>query len=308
MGSATSVPTMSTWTGDGLAIACAVAWAIAVILLRRVGKVDPGALNLFKNVVASGLLLVTMLIMGIGFDTTRSLSDWLLLAASGVLGLAIADTLFLAGLQRIDASVVAVTDCTYSPMVVLLSVLFLGDPLRLGLLIGGPLVIVGVLIVSWEKKATRATIDRTGVILAILGVLTTAVGIVLAKPVLDRAHLVEATCVRLVAGSLALAAFDAVSGRSRKSFSLFVSSAFWKRAFLAVLMGTYVSMLLWLGGMKYGSPSRVALINQMGAVFVLIFSRFAGEIVPMRRWFGVSVAVVGVLVVIAEPMVRSSFL
>jgi drug/metabolite transporter (DMT)-like permease len=245
-------------------------------------------------------------VMGIGFDTNRSAGDWALLVASGVLGLAIADTLFLAGLQRIDASVVAVTDCTYSPMVMLLSVLFLGDSLTLGLLIGGPLVVLGVLVVSRSKSGNDAPIDRTGVILAVLGVLTTAVGVVLAKPALDRSHLIEATCVRLLIGSTALALFDVAAGRSRQSFSLLVSKDFWKRAFGAVFMGTYVSMLLWLGGVKYGSPSRVALLNQMGAVFVLIFSRFLGEPVPMKRWIGVSVAIAGVLIVIAEPMLRAS--
>jgi drug/metabolite transporter (DMT)-like permease len=58
-------------------------------------------------------------------------------------------------------------------------------------------------------------------------------------------------------------------------------------------------MLLWLGGMKYGTASRAALLNQMGAIFVLVISRALGEVVPLRRWIGAALAVAGVCIVIA---------
>ena len=57
-------------------------------------------------------------------------------------------------------------------------------------------------------------------------------------------------------------------------------------------------MILWLGGMKYGSASRAALLNQTGAIFVLLFSRFAGEVFPLRRWAGAGLALAGVLAVL----------
>lgn len=295
---------MQNLPGDAMALGCALAWAIAVMLFRRLGQVDPAALNLFKNVVASALLLLTMAALGIGFDTSRSALDWLSLGASGVLGLAVADTLFFAGLRRIDASIAAVTDCAYSPTVLLLSTLWLRESIRGGLLLGGPLVVLGLLIVSWEPRGRARSpiapaIDRAGVLLAVAGVSTTAVGVVIAKPALDRSHLIEATTIRLLAGSAALFLYQLGAGRARAAFALFRDPAQWRYSLPATFMGTYVSMILWLGGMKYGTTSRAALLNQMGAVFVLIFSRAIGEPVPLRRWIGASVAIAGVAVVLA---------
>lgn len=285
--------------GDLLAVGCALAWALAVLAFRELRDFDSMAVNFFKNVVASAMLLLTMLAMGVPFDTERSAMDWGALLLSGFLGLAVADTLFLAGLRRIDASVAAIADCAYSPTVLLLSTLVLGEVLHPGLLIGAPLVVLGLAIVSWERSnSTVEKVDRVGFTLAVLGVITTAIGVVLAKGALDRSHLLEATTIRLCAGSVGVFAFGMARGRVKELFTLFRPQPAWKAAFVATVLGTYVSMLLWLGGMKYGSTSRAALLNQLGAVFVLVFSAMGGETVPLRRWLGASVAIVGVAVVL----------
>lgn len=284
-----------------MAIGCALAWAIAVILFRAARRIDPDAINLFKNVVGTALLLATMALIGDRFNWDRSPRDWLLLTVSGILGLAVADTLFLAGLRRLDASVAAVTDCAYAPTVVLLSALVLGEALGAGIVLGAPLIVLGLLLVGWQKKQslTGITVDRRGVILAIAGVMTTALGLVVAKPALDHSSVIEATTVRLVAGTIALFAYQAVTGRTKKALVLFRPQAMWKIAIPAAVLGTYVAMILWLGGVKYGTASRSALINQSGAIMVLILSSMLGEKVPMRRWIGASIAVGGVCVVVA---------
>jgi drug/metabolite transporter (DMT)-like permease len=290
--------------GDAMALGCALAWAFAVLAFRRVEGVPASALNLFKNTLATALLLPTLAIAGVGIDLDRSALDWGLLVTSGVLGLALADTLFLAGLARIDASIAAVADCAYAPTVLLLSVLWLHEPTGLGLWLGGPLVLVGLLVVSWQPRraaglpGTGRPIDRVGVLLAVAGVMTTALGVVLAKPALAHCPLLEATTIRLAAGSAALFAVQALRGRAREVTSLFRPQAAWRYAIPGAVLGSYVAMILWLGGMKYGTASRAALLNQSGAVFVLVLSRLAGEPVPLRRWVGAFIAVAGVVVVL----------
>jgi drug/metabolite transporter (DMT)-like permease len=292
---------MQSAIGDAMAVGCAVAWALAVMAFRRLKHVDPAALNLFKNTLSSGLLLLTMAAVGMRFDTTRSALDWAGLILSGLLGLAVADTLFFAGLQRIDASVAAVADCAYSPTVLLLSALFLEEPMRPSLLAGAPLVVCGLLVVSWsprQPKAEKAPIDRKGVLLAVGGVMTTAVAVVIAQPVLKRSELVEATAIRLISGAAGLFVANAIMGRTRAALALFRPSADWKAAIPGTFLGTYLAMVMWLGGMKYGTASRAALLNQSAVIFVLLFSRFAGEQVPLRRWVGALIAIAGVVVVV----------
>jgi hypothetical protein len=50
-------------------------------------------------------------------DRSADLLDGPRLAGSGVLGLAVADSLFLAGLRGVDGSVAAVADTAYAPTV-----------------------------------------------------------------------------------------------------------------------------------------------------------------------------------------------
>lgn len=292
---------MPAWSGDAMALGCALAWAIAVLSFRRLKDLEPAAVNLFKNSVATGLLLLTMAALGMRPDLSRSAGDWALLALSGVLGLAVADTVFLAGLRRIDASVAAVADCAYSPTVLLLSTLFLGESLAAGLVVGAPLVVLGLLLVSLQPRdgaGAGKPVDRGGVALVMAGVVTTAIGVVVAKPALERSDLLEATAIRLGAGSVALFVFEVARGRRREVLSLFRPQPAWKHALVATLFGTYVSMILWLGGMKYGTASRAALLNQMGAIFVLVLSRLSGETVPPRRWAGAAIAITGVALVL----------
>ncbi len=290
---------MPHWIGDAMALGCAVVWATAVMLFRRLGEVHPVSLNLFKNAVAATLLLLTMALAGLRFDLHRAPVDWLRLVGSGVLGLAIADSLFLAGLRRVDAAVAATADCSYSPTVILISVAFLGEVPRSGFLWGAPLVMLGLLLVVWQPSGAKK-VDGRGLALVLSGVMTTAVGVVLAKPALGRSGLVEATTVRLLAGSLALLAVQLVRGKGREALALFRPQAAWRVAVPATVLATYVSMLLWLGGMKYGTASRAALLNQTGAVVLLVMSRAMGEKVPARRWLGAAVAVAGVAIVVGR--------
>ena len=82
-------------------------------------------LNALKNTVAIGCLAVTMWVMDTSIPTDRSMDDWLLLAVSGVLGIAFADTLFFAALGRMGPGRLAIVECAYTPFIVVTSVLFL---------------------------------------------------------------------------------------------------------------------------------------------------------------------------------------
>jgi drug/metabolite transporter (DMT)-like permease len=302
--------------GTAMALGCGLAWAIAVVLFRQAsaGEVSARALNLFKNAVASVLLVLTVLIRdGDGGEGAiarlASLSTWDLgrLTLSGVLGLAIADTLFFSGLRRVGSSMAAVADCAYAPTAVILSVLLLGEELREGLLIGGPLVVLGLGIVSWradrghtDAAGLTTKLDGVGLLLTLGGVMTTALGVVVAKPALNQADLLEATTLRLLAGTLALGLWEALRGELASALVLFRPQPAWRFAIPATLIGTYLSMLLWLGGIKYSTASKAAILSQLSVVFLLVLSRLTGEPVPPRRWLGAGVALTGALVVVTR--------
>ncbi|MCH7994212.1 MAG: EamA family transporter, partial [Planctomycetes bacterium] len=58
--------------GEICALAAAITWATALVLFKRSGeRVPPLPLNLFKNVTALILLVVTLAVMGEGMDELR---------------------------------------------------------------------------------------------------------------------------------------------------------------------------------------------------------------------------------------------
>jgi drug/metabolite transporter (DMT)-like permease len=131
--------------GELLALLTALIWAAAVILLKRSGEsVPPFALNLFRVTVSSALLLPTATLAGQASVASASLADIARLVTSGVIGIAISDTLFHASLNRVGAGISAIIDCLYSPLTVLLAFLTLNERLSALQLAGMVLVLGGV--------------------------------------------------------------------------------------------------------------------------------------------------------------------
>ncbi len=76
--------------------AAAFFWAVAIILFKKSGDhFSPMALNLLKCTVTLILLIPTLLLCGIDLFPEKPAYDWIMFCVSGLLGIALADTLFL---------------------------------------------------------------------------------------------------------------------------------------------------------------------------------------------------------------------
>lgn len=259
-------------------------------------------MNLFKNVVAIGMLAVTLAALGRGLPHDRSLIDWGRLVASGVIGLAVADTLMFEGLQRVGAARVAVVDTIYAPLMVLLSWLFLNEQPGLAFLFGGIAVIGGVSVASLDVSAAFARGERAdlvGMLFVLGGILGTVFGVILSKPVLEHSDLFEVTFTRLVAGTVGLVVWTTLRGQWKVGRSAFWPQPAWWMLVPGTIMGTYLSLLFWLGGFKWGDASVAATLNQMATVYILVLARTVlGETLGIRQIIGASLAVLGALIIV----------
>lgn len=290
--------------GEVLSLGCAAVWGLSVVLFKQSDAVSPKGINLFKNTMGTLLLGLSLLVTGGGITEARSTEDWLRLVASGVIGLAVADTLFLDALHRLGAGMVAILDCAYAPLVVLFSVVLLDESLGLSFLIGAPLVVGGVVAASLDWGAVRAAArqsrDRVGaIVVGLASIAFMALGIVIAKPALAGGSVLELTFIRLLAGSVSLGAFVAVRPDRAEVLSTFRPQPVWKRLVPAAFLGTYVAMLFWIGGMKYTSASISAVLNQLSVLFTLVLARVVlGEPLTARRMWGGGASLVGSLIII----------
>jgi drug/metabolite transporter (DMT)-like permease len=287
--------------GETLAILTAITWAIAVILFKKSGEtVQPLALNLFKNTLAVILFVPTIYIMGQTLAHPTSTQDYMLLLLSGALGIGISDSLFLAGLNRLGAGLTAIVDCLYSPFIIGLSIIWLNEVLTMWQLIGAIMIISAVLTVTSRKG--RAQISRTdliwGLTYGVLAMATTAVGIVMIKPILNRSPILWVTEMRLIGGLIVLVLILLIHPRRRRIIGSLGSSAGWKYTIGGSFIGAYVAMMFWLGGMKYTQASIAAALNQLANIFIFIFAfLILKEPINLQRTFGIILGVGGSLLV-----------
>lgn len=289
------------YLGQTLALLSAIAWAFAVILFKKSGEtVHPIGLNLFKNLLAMILFIPTMAIFSEPLIRPIPPKEYLIFLLSGILGIAVGDTLFFMSLNRIGASLSAIVSYMYSPSIIILSVIFLKENLSRLQIFGTLLIIASLISTSQLKlpaKLTRKAL-LLGILWGILATLATAIGIVLIKPMLEKTPLLWATEVRLIAGFFSLCLITLLLP-TRKFIiaSLFVSKGI-GYTIGGTLVGTYLTLLVWLGGMKYTQASIAAPLNQLSNIFVFIFAKvILKESISLSRIIAIMVAFFGALLV-----------
>jgi drug/metabolite transporter (DMT)-like permease len=289
--------------GEFFALLTAAFWAGAVILFKRTGEtLPPLALNLLRVGVSSVLLLGTMLALGQTPWRAASTGDLLLIAASGLIAIALSDTLFHASLNRIGASLAAIVDCAYSPLTALFAFLLLSERLTAGDMAGMALV-VGAVVVTTRVRPPAGADRRTlivGVMLGVMAMASLAVGIVIVKPVLARQPVVWVTAMRQFA-ALAALLVAGLFPAARRSYAALgqVRMATLKYALPGTFLGSYLSLMAWIAGMKYTGAGVAAVLNQTATVYIIILARVVlKEPLTKRRLTACGMAVAGVLSVI----------
>ena len=299
--SSATIDLISTHLGEALALLTAVVWAVAIILFKRSGEaVHPLGLNFFKNSLATILLIPTMMIAGETIFRVAPAWEYGLLLLSGAFGIGLGDTLFLKSLNNLGAGLSAIVICLYSPVIIVLSLIFLGESLSFWQVVGALVIVSAVLSASLER--TSKDLDRSMIIKGIAygaaAQLVNGIAIVMIKPLLDRSPLLWVTEVRLIGGVVVLAMVLAVHSRRRSIMASVVSRARWGYTLSGSFTGAYLAMMLWLGGMKLTQASTASALNQTSNVFIFIFAwLILKEPISRIRVIGIVAAVGGAFLV-----------
>ncbi len=285
--------------GEVLAVASAVFWGAAMVLFRVSGqKVVPLGLNLFKTLFGLALFVLTLVVLGVPLIQPAPTGDYILLLASGLLGIAFSDTLLFYSLNLLGAGRAAIVATLYSPFVIGLSLTFLGERLSFLQIVGVGLIVTAVLIIAYHKEEHRVSVGSavTGVLLGVLAQFATAVGIVMIKPLLAHTHVIWATAVRLAGAVPALALFVALHIDRKSIYSSMVKRSHWKFLVPASFFGTYLSIVAWMAAMKYAEASVAAALSQMSTAFTFVFAAlFLKEKPTPAKLVAVFLAIAGAL-------------
>jgi len=189
----------------------------------------------------------------------------------------------------------------YSPFVVILSMLFLGEVMAGWQLAGFVLVLGGILLVTWRSNRMDVSLRalRLGVFHGAAAVLMMAIGIVMVKPILEGEHFFAIAGLRLAAGSVAMLIFAGVTGGLGRMMQRFRQPQPWPTIVIASVLASYVSMILWLAGYRLAPASIASVLNETAAVFIVLFAWWMlGEALSPRRVLGAALTFGGVCAIV----------
>ena len=291
-----------------MSLSSAIFWALAVVMMKKVGeKVHPVALNLFKNTLGAILIGITLIIIGEplinpGFVTRE---DYIRLIASAIIGMGLADIIFLHSLNIIGAGISALVDTVYSPFVILFAYFLLDEQLSIIQFVGGGLIITAILFASINLN--HIPVDRSrlkyGIMLSIIAIAMMAFAIVLIKPVLnkfqgDMGKQLWFAGFRLIPGFIIPLIIFTYKSRNTDLISPFKDKKIWPYLMIATFFSTYLGMSAWIIGMSLTKTSIASILNQTATIFILIFARvFLNEPITKRRVFAILIAMEGAYLV-----------
>ncbi|MGQ0615365.1 MAG: DMT family transporter [Planctomycetaceae bacterium] len=243
--------------GEAASLGAAACWALGLNLyLRDVRGIGARAVNLFKGIVGTALFLLALACTGTASVSGRAQA---LLAVSGILGLALGDTLLFRALALLGPHRAALFGCLGPVLTALAGWLIFGEALAAWQIAGIVLAGLGVAMVvrSRAAPAPGASPVASGVLFGVASAACHAAGVLLAKRGLLEAAPLTATTLRLGAATAVLALFALARGGLDSELRRLFAPAPLRRLVPAVAIATFTGLWLMQVGIQR-APSAVA--------------------------------------------------
>ena len=295
--------------GEILSLGSAIIWGFSVSLFKIIGNtVSPYILNPVKNTIGTILFLLTCFIVGNNYYFyPLSVYEYLIIALSGVIGITIADVLFLQSLNILGTSRSSIINTIYSPMVILLAYFILGEQLRVIHFLGGGLILGSIIYLSANPEKKTVEDLTQGLVLGVIAYTLMALGIVIIKPILTRCadsvytqlwiilyRLIPGTLLSYVTMSVMLSKNEIKTQLSNKKI--------WPVIVLGSFLGTYVGFAMWIVGMAKTSASIASILNQTSTIFIAFFGwLILKERFSRKMMVCFLIALLGAFIIIINP-------
>ncbi|MDF1554264.1 MAG: DMT family transporter [Deferrisomatales bacterium] len=285
--------------GVTAALVSAVSWALGSVLWRRVGgNLSAFSMNLMKGLIGSAYLTIALLVIGV---EQVSLGSIWYLGVSGVVGIAVGDTLFFQALLSIGPRLTSLIGTLTPVTTSLVAFATLGE--RPGLLvwvgIGMTCVGVGWVLSAKTYGAVVVSNKGKGIACGVLSVLCTVIGIILAKKALAEIPAVQASLIRMFAGTVALGLWGVVRREARGGLKPFADPGLLGRVAGIMVLGTFGGFFLSLYSLKLIDASIASSLNSTSPLFVIpVAAVVLKERITVHSVLGAGLAVCGVVLII----------
>lgn len=294
--------------GEICSLLSAIFWALAIIIFKKIGdRVSPMVINPVKTTIGLLLFILTCIIIDVPIwpDAQFSRSDLLILSISGIIGIGIADIIFLHSLNILGAGISAIVDTVYSPFVILFAFILLGESLSTIQLLGGGLIIGSVLYASTKIQniPVNRKIFKKGILYAVGSIAMMALGIVMIKPILNTVSnkpqlQIWIAGYRLISGVLVSGTIMFYANYKKNILNVLYDKKLWPPLIIGSVLATYLGIAMWVMGMSMTTASISSILNQTSTIFIMIFAWiFLGEPLTKRRILSIIIAMIGAYLV-----------
>ena len=254
--------------------------------------------------------LVVIAVLTKGWSTV-DLSDWVPLAISGFVGLALGDAALFEAFSRLGPRRTGMLFAVNAPITAVLSAVIYDEEFGILGVIGTALVVSGVSLAiaygtrpgqshNWE--GVRGSL-AVGVVFGLLGALGQSIAVLVADPVFDGTLDPWAgAAVRALVGTLGLFAlmpwFEHRSSTGRQP--VVFTARLWILVIVSGTIGMVIGKTMMLIALADGPPGLVSILVSIAPVLQLpIIWAITKERPPVGAWLGAGLAVAGTAMVLA---------
>lgn len=288
-----------TYLGEFAAVGAAIAWAIATWIYSQFShRFSALQLNIVKGVIAS-IMMVLILPLSMPIANAPSGTHVIVLAVSGVIGIAIGDSAYFASLRRIGPNKTLLLGSLAPPLSGILAVVALGNVLPVQSWLGVLITTIAVTSVVVQPEAS-GRLSLSGVGFGLLASVCQATGVVISHYALvagDISPLLGAL-IRLSIGVVAVMVVIGFVepepfGKMKKHIQELGKHGFtW--LLLAIFIGTFMALWLQQVALKHANPAVAQTLIATSPLFMLIIYAIRGDKPNKKSLIGTLIAVAGI--------------
>ncbi len=280
------------------ALISAATWALGDILWRKIGEeMPPLSMNLSKAIIGALYLAAVLLVIGLKPINMRA---FLFLGVSGLIGIAIGDTLFFMALMQIGPRLSALMGTLAPVFIAISAVIFLGERPSFPVWGGIFLTVSGVAWVLWERLPQNKIIKNKflGVRYSLLSIICMTAGVLLAKIGVKDVPTIQATFIRLLWGAVGLVLWGFLNRQLKSWLYPFKNTRLLKSLFFVVFIVVFGGFWLSLLALKYIDASIASTLSSTTPLFILpMVAIMLKEKISIRAILGAAVAIIGVALI-----------
>ncbi len=287
--------------GQILAIIAALTYAENSIIYCYLGKeVSTRATVHVRLWIAVPIIVLMALISDGNFFIQSSLSNWIILLISGVLGYFFCDSFSFWAFTNIgprEAMVIMTLNPIFNSV---LSYFFFREILTIIQMFAILITLSGIiiLILNQEKEidVVKKKNKTKGAFFALLAAIFQASSNILAKTALTDLGPISTNAIRMIGGLIASVIFALFFRKEfKKDFTSFKDKKHLSLLFLATISGPVIGMSLLLTSFNYAPVGLVTALVQISPIFILIYELiFIKKHVRLLEIIGTIISVIGV--------------